>query len=107
MSSIFVFKESPRLQAGEDVKKPELKADNSQRPTGVAVQHVVRWRLCSKELPKVITEKDGSVNSVLVYKKNGFECGSDIQVSNTVFLRKHPKWVTHWMPLPEPPNVES
>ena len=80
---------------------------NVESAPAVAVQRVVRWRLCSKELPKVITEKDGSVNSVLVYKKNGFECGSDIQVSNTVFLRKNRKWVTHWMPLPEPPNIRS
>lgn len=55
------------------------------------------------ELPKIITAKDGSVNSVLVYKKDGFECSSDIQVCNTVFLRKNRKWATHWMHLPEVP----
>jgi hypothetical protein len=89
------------------MKRTKSKKTKLKPVTRVGSGTLVRWRLCSKELPKVITEKDGSVNSVLVYKKNGFACGSDIQVSNTVFLRKHPKWVTHWMPLPEPPNEKS
>lgn len=85
-----------------------MKKDSKRKtPTAVVSSELFRWRRCSKELPKTITAKDGSVNSVLVYKKNGFECGSDIQVSNTVFLRKHRKWVTHWMPLPDPPNEKG
>ena len=91
----------------------KVKADKTIAHTRTSGGATVRsnkttgWRRCSKELPKVIKLSDGSVNSVLVYKKNGFVCGSDIQVSNTIYLRKHPKWVTHWMPLPEPPNSKT
>ena len=69
-----------------------------------------RWIPVKECLPKVIEDVDGGVNCVLVYQKDGFECGSDIQVSNTVWLNKqHPMGsagITHWMPLPEPPVVE-
>lgn len=66
-------------------------------------EEVMEWISTKERLPKVIEAEDGSVNSVLVYKKDGWECGSDIQVSNTVWLRKNRNWATHWMPLPEPP----
>jgi hypothetical protein len=65
------------------------------------------WISTKKRLPKVIEAADGSVNCVLVYQKDGFECGSDIQVANTIWLKKHrsrdSKGITHWMPLPEVP----
>lgn len=70
-------------------------------------EHLPHWQKVEDELPEVITAKDGSTNSVLIYKKNGFESGSNIQVTNTVFLLAHKKWVTHWMPLPEPPKEEK
>ena len=62
------------------------------------------WIGTQDRLPEVIEYPDGSVNCVLVYKKDGWECGSDIQVSNTVWLNKNKNWATHWMPLPEPPQ---
>lgn len=63
------------------------------------------WIRIADELPEAIEDEDGNVNCVLVYKKDGFECGSDTQVANTVWVRKHADWCTHWQPLPEPPEV--
>jgi hypothetical protein len=63
------------------------------------------WVKCSERLPETVWNEDGSVNSVLIYHKNGFECGEDIQVSNTVCARDPLKWGhTHWMKLPDPPT---
>ena len=62
------------------------------------------WIRVKDRLPEVIFDNTGAVNCVLVYGKDHFECGSDIQVSNTAYLNKHTKGITHWMPLPEPPK---
>lgn len=63
------------------------------------------WVAIKRRLPKVVYYPDGSVNCVLVYGKGNFVCGSDIQVANTVWTRKAGrKCITHWMPLPEPPE---
>jgi hypothetical protein len=62
------------------------------------------WIECKRRLPEVVTYPDESVNSVLVYQKDGWECGSDFQVVSTPWLNgKYAKGITHWMPLPNPP----
>lgn len=66
-----------------------------------------KWISVDKRLPEITESEDGSVNCVLVYKKGGWECGSDFQVSNTVYVNKHSKWITHWMSLPDPPEVSD
>ena len=62
------------------------------------------WRSVKDELPEVI-EKDGGVNSVLVYGKDHFDCGSDIQVWNTAYFNRIQTGITHWMPLPSEPDL--
>ena len=49
-------------------------------------------------------DKDGSCNMVLIYEKNGFDGGSDIQIWNTVYIHNNKCSFTHWMPLPEDPK---
>ncbi|KKL76311.1 hypothetical protein LCGC14_2046140 [marine sediment metagenome] len=61
-----------------------------------------KWIKVDDGLPEVIVSPDGSVNSVLVYKKGGWECGSDFQVSNTVYVNTYPQAQTHWMPVTPP-----
>ena len=62
------------------------------------------WIRIKDELPEVVIDKKGDCNCVLIYKKDGFECGSDFQVWNTQYLDLNPHRITHWMPLPEPPE---
>lgn len=62
------------------------------------------WIKCSDRLPEIVLDADGSVNSVLVlYQENTIECGSRVQVANTVWVNKSLPCITHWAPLPELP----
>ena len=67
------------------------------------------WVSIKDRLPEVIENENGRVNCVLVYKKDGFDGGSDIQVWNTVSFYKHylECTFTHWMPLPKPPKEKK
>jgi len=95
-----------RSAQAADEQRRKWVHDHPPEPTPAAPK---RWIPVSEGLPEVVEEVDGSVNCVLAYHKDGWECGSDIQVVNTVWLNKqHPlgsKGITHWMPLPEPPMV--
>jgi hypothetical protein len=66
------------------------------------------WVSVKERLPEVVTAPDGSCDCVLVYAKDGFECGSDIQVVATAWAVANKNWerFTHWMPLPSPPKEE-
>ncbi len=63
------------------------------------------WIKIKDRKPEIIEHGDGSCNSVLVYHKNGFECGSDIQIWNTVYIHNNECPFTHWMHLPAPPEI--
>ncbi len=62
------------------------------------------WVATYNALPEVVYESDGGVNCVLVrYKpENTPEAGSQYQVSNTVYVNKHPEYLTHWCYIEEP-----
>ncbi len=62
------------------------------------------WISVEDKLPEVIIDKNGRCNCVLIYKKDGFDCGSDFQVWNTEYFNINPFEITHWMPLPDPPK---
>lgn len=62
------------------------------------------WISVEEKLPEIIIDENETCNCVLIYKKDGFECGSDFQVWNTKYLNINPSAITHWMPLPEPPE---
>ena len=57
-----------------------------------------------ERLPEVIIDENGVCNCVLIYKKDGFDAGSDYQVWNTKYLNINPFRITHWSPLPERPK---
>jgi hypothetical protein len=63
----------------------------------------VKWVDVNDRLPEIKYSSDGSVNMVMVYQKDGFECSGDIQIWNTVWLHNHKCSFTHWMSLPDPP----
>jgi hypothetical protein len=66
------------------------------------------WIKCSDRLPEIVWAVDGSVNSVLVlHKHDSIECGSLIQVANTVWVHKSFSCISHWAPLPELPIEQS
>ncbi len=66
-----------------------------------------KWISLKDRLPKIEHEKDGGVNCVLIYRKDGFDSGLDIQIWNTVYLHNHNCAFTHWMPLPKPPKEKK
>ena len=66
-----------------------------------------KWISVKDRLPKIGYQKDGGVNCVLIYQKDGFVGGSDIQIWNTVYLHNHNCAFTHWMPLPKPPKEKK
>jgi len=66
----------------------------------------MKWIDVKERLPKIVKYGDDSINCVLVYQKDGFECGSDIQVWNTMYLHNNKCKFTHWMPLPQAPVIK-
>jgi hypothetical protein len=67
----------------------------------------MEWISVKDRLPEVILYEGGkSWNCVLVYGKDNFDCGSDIQVVSVPWLlgKGSMDGITHWMPLPEPPK---
>ena len=63
------------------------------------------WISVKNRLPEIIMDGE-ECNCVLVYQKDGFDGGSDIQVWNTIYLHNHNHHFTYWMPLPDPPEDE-
>ncbi len=66
-----------------------------------------QWIPVSERLPEIINEPDGGVNSVLIYAKDGYECGSDFQTANAAWVNGPYAHCSHWMPLPAPPTTQS
>lgn len=63
------------------------------------------WISVKDRLPEIVYDDAGGVNCVLVFHKDGFDGGSDIQVFNAVCAANPGRWGhTHWQPLPEPPK---
>ena len=58
----------------------------------------MEWISIEDELPKVIIDENGACNCVLIYRKDGFDAGSDFQVWNTEYLNINSHFITHWMP---------
>ncbi len=63
------------------------------------------WISIKNKLPEIIEYPNGDCNMVMVYQKDGFDSSGDIQIWNTVWLHDHKCNFTHWMPLPEPPEI--
>jgi hypothetical protein len=68
------------------------------------------WIRAEDALPEIIEREDGSVNVVLAYydiNKVEMVSGSQFQVSNTVYLNRHPEKFTHWMYIPEISEINA
>ena len=64
----------------------------------------MNWVDARERLPLVVYEPDGCVNCVLVRYKPEWtpDGGSEYQVSNTVYLHRHPGQITHWAEITPP-----
>ena len=68
-----------------------------------------KWISVKDRLPEEIEDENGRINSVLTYSVYDKEmlC-SQWGVSNTACVKNHEQWgITHWMPLPDSPQVPS
>jgi Lar family restriction alleviation protein len=64
------------------------------------------WIRVEERLPEVVVQ-NGECNMVLVYDRIPAECTGPMHVANTAWVNKHPEHISHWMPLPEPPDSEA
>ena len=62
-----------------------------------------KWINANDRMPKV-EYNEGDCNGVLVWWAMPLDGGFQYGISNTAYLHKNPHTITHWMPLPLPPE---
>ncbi len=92
-----------RAEAERDVARSSFQSCHERELAALKSQSSP-WISVKERMPEETKDPDGGTTCVFVHHKHAPECSSPFQMSNVVYLRKHPEEYTHWMPIPPLPT---